>query len=178
MAFRRRFAPPRGKLRVKRQGAWTGGFEAAQSLTAATSVGFVLWDINASQGLNTPGKFLHRVTYLHFGLRPGSFTTQTLLYWYLYVFKTDASGNVPSAAIFPASSSSNLVAEKGLMDRGFQYYLATAGAAYAGDARATLHREMKAKRRMEEDDALVLVVESLAGVTNGFDLMWRTYMSW
>jgi len=125
---------------------------------------------------------MHKVTYLHFGLRGGaSITTAMQLAWYMYVFTTDATGALPTNSIFAPSSSSNLVAEKSLMDRGMRGYSATIA---AGDGNTwptqsfTMERVVSARRRMAEDDALVFVVESSFTLATQFDLMWRTYMTW
>lgn len=157
-------------------GAWTGRTDLAQSLTGGVASAFIIWNGVDSSTLNAPGKLTHQVTYLHMGLRPGSYAAAGVLGWYLYVFTTDETGAVPAAAIFDPLDVGPDVHEKALLDMGLRTVAPTsANAGSSGMQQFTIQRDVQAKRKFDDTDALLLVVESSMDVTNGLDILLRTF---
>jgi len=182
----RRFGRSRGLRRPKLGGAWTGRTDLATSIAAATPVvSFVLWDDLISQRLNASGKVYHRHTFLQFGIRPSSFSpaagqSTLVLGWYLYVFTTDDVNNVPTASIFDPLDAGPTVHEKALLDMGLQTWSPRSGTSQDGVS-WWVKREVKAIRKFDDTDALLLVVQAAnmdAAVPVQFDLMSRTYCNW
>jgi len=165
--------------RRPRQGSWTGRQDNAQTLTAGTASAFVIWDDATSARLNCPGHLTHRVTYAWIGLRPGAIAAAGRLAWYVYTFKTDGTGALPTAAIWSPLSTATEALEKGVLTWGaLTYSPNAANAGSAGLMQFTHKLEVKARRKFEDNDALAIVLEASSTATNGLDLLVRTYCSW
>lgn len=184
--MRRRLGFRSAGRRRRPPGAWTGRTDLSQQLTTASDIlAFNLWDDQVSARLNAGGKCYHRVTHLHFGVRgpsvvPAAGQSVILFAWYLYVFTTDDLNNVVPAAIFDPLNSGPQVHEKALMDLGMRTYAPPAGTSH--DAYTlTMEREVKAIRKFDDTDAMVLVVQAAnmdAAAPLIFDVMARSYIQW
>ena len=161
-------------LRKKREGAWYGGFNASQALVAGTTQAYYLWDDVATGIVGAPGKLVHERTHLTLAVNPGSFTLAQLA-WYVSQFTTDGSNNVPSAALYSPGDTSPNVAMKALMTRSFRWMSGNAGTSLTAQ-HLTFELDLKTRRKLDDTDALMLVLEASANMTVAF--MWRTYCSW
>lgn len=178
--FRRRFTSAR---RPRRRGAWYGSIVTVP-LTADVPSGYYLWDADTSQVFNVQGKGVHQRTLLWMTMVLGSTDTvaaptgQANLAWYTAQFRTDAGNDVPTAMM--TSPFSPIIMEKDLMDWGMKGLADTriVGANYSLIGRAldlTIQRDIVAKRKFDDTDALMVILEADQDVD--IVLAWRTYIS-
>jgi len=182
MPAARRFM--RSRARAKREGAWEGVYVPAGDVVAGTGVGTYLWSDISSQDLNAPERFLHRVTYLSIQVRPtpsvGNYGAYFKLGWYVMHVSTDVTNSVPATLLWSPLSTATAVQRKSILARGFfggvmpNYTVAQGGQPDFGFS----NLEIKARRKMSNEDALVLVLESTLTMADQVDVSARTYCSW
>jgi len=161
--------------RARPRGAWYGTFGAITLSSATPGVAYYLWDDVASSTFNMQGHGVHQRTLLWLQIA----TTPVIpvrLHWYVSKFTTDASNNVPTAAVFsPIPTGVGQVLSKELMDYGFTDSHGTA----ASDLGArTLVRDIGVKRKVSDTEAIMFVVEAALAGADTMSIYYnsRTYM--
>jgi len=156
----------------KREGAWVGNVATAQ-LVGTTPVLRELWGVQQTVSYLNGGHVTHQVTHLTIGFRPGSIASYGCLFWGVKVYDTDVTGNVVSAAVIDPSSPLGLDQE--YLDWGFRTFAPVGNGtpgAHINDI--NIVREIRAKRRISDTQALCVVVVSTVAST-GYDIGFRTF---
>jgi len=183
----RRFGAFRGRARVKRQGAWNGDLFLATALTTSVSSVFSLWSPATSQALNAAGKLFHRRTHLVMSpvlLTGGPATAGPFVWgWYVAVIPSQFDNSLVTSTqvIYSPLDQTATSHQKSVLDRGFRRVFASGGAISAqqnGDAGIHVERDLKAVRKMDDTEELVLVIMQAKGEDVPFDVQWRTYCTW
>jgi len=168
----RRVAPGYRSARSRPSLAWNGTLQQAVPLVAGTPTAFYLWDDVNSSTFNLQGHGTHYRSIMWLTARFGSLAARASLAWYLAAFTTDGGGNVPTQLIYsPLAGQATMIKE--MMDWGMVEVSPTAGTAQTGNMQY-LFRDVKARRRISDTDAILLVLESTAAMT--IDVGVRTLM--
>jgi len=169
-------------LRTKREGAWEGLYSGALTMTAGTAQFAYMWSDVSSSDLNAPERLLHRISYLTIQVNPTAVASGTgcLVGWYVMAVSTDVTNDVPAALLWSPLSTATFAQRKGVLARGvFGFGNSTGAASYAVlPYQGFENKEIKAKRKLSNEDALVIVYETSVNVNAGLYLQTRTYCSW
>jgi len=142
------------------------------ALLGSTPQAFYLWDDVNSSTFNLQGHGTHYRTVLWLNARYGTPAARGTLSWYLAAFTTDSGGNVPASLIYsPLGGQSTMIKE--MMDWGMVEVTQNAGTNLTGNF-GYLFRDIKARRRISDTDAIMLVIEST--ITMTIDFGARTLM--
>jgi len=171
-----------GARRTPRKGAWNGFLLENQVFTPGVVNAFYLWDDTISQRLNVAGKAVHQTSHVWISPSQRSTVFETELFWYLYAFTTDVNGSVVAGQIF-SPRGGQLVFEKALMHWDLFRTGGATGPALNSYGAGAYHTQVKAKRKFDDTDALMLVIESVNRPTANVDpinvtVAARTYCSW
>ncbi len=166
-----------GMRRRRAPVAWIGGRVLDQTLAANTLAGFILWDASVSQITNVQGHGVHQRTLLDFRWSLGTSATKARWQWYLTWVNPGVGGSVaptmwsPNTADFEDNQRPVLHWE--LNDVQLTSVATTQSAADL----CCLHRDIKVKRRFDDTDMLVLVVESDVALDTSFSFRYRVLCS-
>lgn len=186
MPWKRRTFRRFTSARSRRRGSWNG-FTLNGTLADVTPNAHYLWDDVTSSTLNLQGRGVHQRTIIRVMINIADAAVQfPQIAWYLYVFKTDATGNVPAAMLF-SPWGGQIVLQKELMDWGMIGFQPTTiqGSSYAipGQQLPEIHRDIKVKRKLTDTDALMWVMEARSFTGSAltlpirFTMAARTYVS-
>lgn len=163
MPTRRRVFRRFTSARSRRRGTWHG-FLLNATLTSDVPNAHYLWDDITSATANLQGRGVHQRTIMRVMVNTADAISQfPQIAWYMYVFKTDVGGNVPTNAIF-SPWGGQAVLQKELMDWGMFGFTPNfqqgTSYGYAAFELPQIHRDIKVKRRITDTDALMWVMEA------------------
>jgi len=164
---------------ARRPGAWTGGIALGLVVPASSPILVELWDQSTTAYLLASGKVTHMTTHLSIALSDPVVTNSThhpVLIWYVKVFQTDATGNVPSGLIGSVVSPGSQVLTQDLLDYGVMTW--RDAATRPSDV---VERHLKSKRRMDDTESLGLVLQTVYRTNTPstqnveYNVTWRSF---